>query len=1100
MKLRPPTLKAMLVAPLLLYQAAKCCGQDNYMRTYTFLDSTASVARSLQNTIYYDGMGREVLTVSGAPSMPDSFVASLTEYNDAGSVSHRWLPAPSDGDFVSTSAFKTTASDFYGIGEIPYTLYTYNYFNPLLLESENGPGIFWKGHQTLHTLHNCEPTGEYSCKKILVDNADGSLYIQGCYSPHALRVSETTDADGLRTLRFENRAKKIVLERRIACDTIADTRYVYDIRGDLRYTISPEGSALLPDEGDVPETVITAYAMRYDYDYRHRVIRSRLPGCGATEYVYDKYGALLMSADAVQRQSGIWTVTMYDRCQRPAVRGTATFAGCTPAALRRTFADSTLVVMPRLQENNLEGSLLYDWQSMPDGFTPYMAWYYDNYDFIIGANGAQKELFDSSSANYTAVGLCTGNGQIDMDGNIIYSAVKYDGRGNVVLRGEWDFALQDFRYTVSTSYNFMNQPTSELHKYEQMVERAVMDTHSALFTTEYDDLGRITCRKVSVDGGQPVTLTADSYDRIGRLAAQRRGIDVTFGYDIRSHLTSISSTVYSEQSEYAPTGGSADVSPSFKYINASTDTWHGTPAGQSPVSINWRYSYDGLGRLAQSLSADGLYGETCDIDLDANVCGIVRRYRGADVQNAVISFDESMPTEVHDVSSPYYGDGVGSFPAGDYLLSYDRKGRLEYDGTRRVTKITYGIWGDLPRKISMSNKDYSRNNYTPDGTLRERTFVTHRIKVVTVVNSKGDTVTRQRKADIIASHRYFGPFERIRTDSLDWRVHTPVGYYDIKHKKNYWYLTNRLGSVMAVVDGNGRVVQRTGIYPGGTPFVVDYTAASNDTVTDQNVIAPAADRLYAGNRWLAHSGLDWYDNTARMHDPLLMRFTTSDPFANLYPDLNPWTHCASNPANNIDPDGKVVYATEKCQEAVFNMLPDYEKKYISFDEKGKLSVSIQNISQKPSLTLEGLAYMANHDQTAIISYSDRIIYRNPETNEIVTEFFGEIRKDSGHFGYISDCNDLGTGEEGWYGSTIYPKESPIKRSLSGNFEIVINSTLSLDGASQAIGHEMLGHAYIYLSTGDYSLSTHKSIKKTLSNHIIKIVNEIIYNQNKNKNK
>lgn len=144
--------------------------------------------------------------------------------------------------------------------------------------------------------------------------------------------------------------------------------------------------------------------------------------------------------------------------------------------------------------------------------------------------------------------------------------------------------------------------------------------------------------------------------------------------------------------------------------------------------------------------------------------------------------------------------------------------------------------------------------------------------------------------------------------------------------------------------------------------------------------------------------------------------------------------------------------------------------------------------------------MANHDQTAIISYSDRIIYRNPETNEIVTEFFGEIEKDSGHFGYISKCNDLGTGEGGWYGSTIYPKESPIKRSLSGNFEIVINSTLSLDGASQAIGHEMLGHAYIYLSTGDYSLSTHKSTQNTLSNHIIKIVNEIIYNQNKNKNK
>lgn len=306
---------------------------------------------------------------------------------------------------------------------------------------------------------------------------------------------------------------------------------------------------------------------------------------------------------------------------------------------------------------------------------------------------------------------------------------------------------------------------------------------------------------------------------------------------------------------------------------------------------------------------------------------ISKKYKHADIVHA----DEALPI------------GALVMSDGDYLLSYDRKGRLEYDGTRRVTKITYGIWGDLPRKIPMSNKDYSLNNYTPDGTLRERTFVTHRIKVVTVVNSKGDTVTRQRKADIIASHRYFGPFERIRTDSLDWRVHTPVGYYDIKHKKNYWYMTNRLGSVMAVVDGEGRVVQRTGIYPGGTPFVVDYTAAANDTVTDQNVIAPAADRLHAGNRWLGHSGLDWYDNTALMHDPLLMRFTSADPLFGKYPGINPWTHCAANPANILDPDGRDTLSVNnegyislvRPTEDNFDILIGREGNYLKID-KGNL--------------------------------------------------------------------------------------------------------------------------------------------------------------------
>ena len=912
MKLISLTLKTLFIIPFLIIQVTMCYGQDNYIRTYTYLDSTANETHSLQNTVYYDGMGREVLSVSGSPAAPGNFMASLTEYNEAGSVSRRWLNAPSDGAFVSASDFKSQAYGFYGRSEIPYTRYAYNDMNSLLLEYETGPGTFWDKHPTQYSRHKCESTGKYSCKKILVDDDGETLNVQGYYSPSALRIDETSDVDGLRILKFVNRAGRIVLERRIAGDTIADTRYVYDIRGDLRYTITPEGSALLSDNGSVPETVRTDYAQRYDYDFKHRVIRTHLPGCGATEYIYDKYGALLMSADPVQRQSGIWTVTMYDKRHRPAVRGTVTFAGISPESLRCTYADTTIVVAPKYNENYMESSLQYECFNILKGFTPFMAWYYDNYDFIIGANSEQKELFASSSGNYTALGLCTGTGQIDMDGNIIYTAVKYDGKGNAVLRGEWDFALQNYRYTVSSTYNFINQPTAELHKYEQMSEKTVMDAHTALFTNEYDAQGRISCRKLSVDGGQTVTLATDTYDGIGRLSEQYRGINVSYDYDIRSHLTSISSSVYSCHNEYAVTAQTSVSAPSFKFINASSDTWHGSTPGQSTANINWRYTYDGLGRLKQSRSADGLYGEACDIDLDANVRGIVRHYRGAKVQDAVINFSGALPTSVHDVSVPYYGDGVGSFSAGDYSMSYDSKGRLISDATRGVSKITYGKWGDMPRKISMSNKDESYNNYLPDGTLRSRSFVTYHIKIVTIINSKGDTITRQRNADIVVRHNYYGPFEKIISDSLQFRVHTPVGFYDITTGKNYWYLNNRQGSVMAVVDAEGNVVQRTGIYPGGTPFVVDYTTASTDNVTDNsaasvNAIAPVTDRLHIGNKWMGHSGLDWYDNTARMHDPLLMRFTTPNPLAGQYPDLNPWSHCAANPANALDPDGRRVW-------------------------------------------------------------------------------------------------------------------------------------------------------------------------------------------------
>ena len=59
-----------------------------------------------------------------------------------------------------------------------------------------------------------------------------------------------------------------------------------------------------------------------------------------------------------------------------------------------------------------------------------------------------------------------------------------------------------------------------------------------------------------------------------------------------------------------------------------------------------------------------------------------------------------------------------------------------------------------------------------------------------------------------------------------------------------------------------------------------------------------------GNRWLGHSGLNMYDNTARLHDPLLMRFASPDPLYAKFGWLSPWSHCAADPLNIIDPTGE----------------------------------------------------------------------------------------------------------------------------------------------------------------------------------------------------
>ena len=57
-------------------------------------------------------------------------------------------------------------------------------------------------------------------------------------------------------------------------------------------------------------------------------------------------------------------------------------------------------------------------------------------------------------------------------------------------------------------------------------------------------------------------------------------------------------------------------------------------------------------------------------------------------------------------------------------------------------------------------------------------------------------------------------------------------------------------------------------------------------MTSPNYI-PATRRMHVGKELEQFECIDWYDNEARFYDPLLVRFTTSDPLALSYPFLSP---------------------------------------------------------------------------------------------------------------------------------------------------------------------------------------------------------------------
>ena len=891
-----------LISALLLLTAGSAKSQ-NYIKSAVYCSPDNDDNNARVSTVYYDGLGRERLSVSERAGGDGNPVAVMTEYDARGNVSRKWLPVPDVT--INNGTYITKARSFYGSSEIPYSEYKYEENGMNRLTDENGPGLNWKGHGQKIGRHKNESTGQYSCKQfscaenILIPMDAGFVpksfvSVKGSYPPGTLSVETVTDGDGKKSMTFKDRLDRIILQRLVSTDgKTADIYFIYDIAGDLVYAISPEGSALLPSSGNVSQTILNDYAQAFTYDIYHRCITAKAPGCETTHYVYDKLDRIILESTATQRKDGIWTLTKYDSQFRPAIKGLVALPGKTRESLQTQYGNSTIVEDPDFNYNKMESSLGYPGSAGPPGFQPYIAWFYDNYEFIVGPNAKEKSAFVTSGDKYTQQGMCTGMiTKTDINSDAFVQAIKYDHKGNIVRTCRWDINLQNFRKTDELVYDFVGNLVSHTEKYESILEGSfVTEQHIAVTENTYDVNGRLLTSKVSVDGATPVVVQNLIYDSIGRLIRNLSGPDVSFAYDIRSNLTDITSKTFSQKTWFGQTS-TPGTDVSYLYANGSRLTWTDSKSN-AQYSHTETYSYDGFGHFSKMTSDNNQVYEKMDANLNADVTEIVRKYRGDIVQDAVMQFDGCKLTEAHDASSPYWADAVASFGMGDYSLEYDADGRLVKDETRDITSITYQPFGNLPKHMQTSDGSYMNSVYFSDGTLKSRTMSTRTIEVVTKVDSDGNIVSSERAKTTTSTRQYWGNFER-NTDG--WVYHTPAGFYSVKDGQHYWYVRDRLGSTVAVTDKDGNLLQATGYYPSGTPYELPNAVLATE-------VDAKTDQLHIGNRWIGHKGLDLYDNTARMHDPLLARYHTVDPLWSDYPSQSPWSHCAANPLNFIDPDG-----------------------------------------------------------------------------------------------------------------------------------------------------------------------------------------------------
>ena len=478
----------------------------------------------------------------------------------------------------------------------------------------------------------------------------------------------------------------------------------------------------------------------------------------------------------------------------------------------------------------------------------------------------------------------------------IYKAFYYDIKGRMT-KSVQNNLLSGYDIT-STVYTFSNKPSGVTHTHTASGKT----TRTEVYTYTYDHADRISKVRHSL-GGTSITLYDATYDNFGRLLTkQYHGTStnkLTYAYNLRSWLTGISGTCFTQNLYYNTGVGTAKYNGSI-----SSMTWK---SGNESTVRGYKFTYDGLDRMLNAT-----YGETASISTNANrfsenVTGYdkngniksLQRYgqTGASayglIDNLTYTLTGNQLSRVDDaVSTAAYGTNTafvnGASAAGEY--AYDANGNLTKDLNKGITDIQYNVL-NLPSTVSFSDGSTITYTYGADGT-----------KLRTVHKIGSTTTTTDYCGNVIYENG---------TQKL---LLTEEGYINLTGTQQYhYYLKDHQGNNRVVINQSGTVEETNHYYPFGGVF-----GTTGNTQPYK----------YNGKELDTKKGLNWYDYGARHYDAALGRFTTNDRFAEKYYSMSPYQYVANNPVNNIDVNGDTIVVNPNP-----NGLIDNVKMFFGFDTK-----------------------------------------------------------------------------------------------------------------------------------------------------------------------
>ena len=582
---------------------------------------------------------------------------------------------------------------------------------------------------------------------------------------------------------------------------------------------------------------------------------------------------MIFSQDGKQYASKQWSFYLYDKFHRLAVQGVCSNTNTATVS-------NVIVSCTRVNSNSGLGNSGYTSSFALVSPEVHRVNYYDDYAFrsLTGFDNAGFPAATIDAKGYVTGSVITVLGSSTK----LYSANYYDFEGRITKTVQGN--LLEGYDTTNTVYTFTGKPNTVTHKHTASGKT----TRTEVYTYTYDHADRISKVRHSL-GGTSITLYDATYDNFGRLLTkQYHGTStnkLTYAYNLRSWLTGISGTCFTQNLYYNTGVGTAKYNGSI-----SSMTWK---SGNESTVRGYKFTYDGLDRVLNAT-----YGETASISTNANrfsenVTGYdkngniksLQRYgqTGASayglIDNLTFTLNGNQLSRVDDaVMASAYGGGFefkdGVKQVGEY--TYDANGNLTKDLNKGITDIQYNCL-NLPSAVTFSDGSTITYVYAADGT-----------KLRTVHKIGGATTTTDYCGNVV----YENGAQKL--------LITEEGYITLSDNKYYYYLKDHQGNNRVVINQSGAVEETNHYYLFGGVF-----ASSTSTQPYK----------YNSKEYDTKKGLNWYDYGARHYDAVLGRFMTVDPLAEKYYSESLYTYCYSNPINCIDPNGK---------DGIYIAFPDYK--------------------------------------------------------------------------------------------------------------------------------------------------------------------------------